>query len=385
MENWSAHHLYNEASKTLGSNKAGQLQQYAQSLRSKGLPVVFSLNHLAQICGVTYEFLRDTVNRERESSNYRMYAVAKRSGGRRIIHAVRSNLLSVQSFINEAILQKCEPHSSSYAFHPTGGIRKCAAAHCGARFLFQFDLTDFFYDVTEIDVYQIFNGLGYRKLVAFELARLCTTTRLPRWQPHSFRLRKTDPVILSMIESEGEVKRPYARHEGQVAVLPQGAPSSPMLANLAALKLDHALADYASLNGFVYSRYADDITVSATRLQKRRGRVYSEIVHLIQKSGFEVNPEKTRIAGPGSKKLVLGLLVDGTQPRLSRETYKRIDGLLHVASKYGLAAAADHFGFESAYGFHNHLSGLVAYVKDVDTKRWHEFSERLNEIKQQKD
>ena len=378
METWSAHHLYNEAVQILGSETASQLQQYAQGLKSKRLPVIFSLHHLSEICKVPYWFLRDTVNRERESSNYRIYSIGKRSGGRRLIHAVGSDLLRVQSFINDLILQKCQPHPASFAFHSSGGIQKCAAEHCGARFLFQFDLTDFFYDVTEIEVYRIFDDFGYRRLLSFEFARLCTTTRIPnswarylRKYPYGLRF---DPERVRWF--------PYDRTVERIAALPQGAPSSPMLANLAAFSLDESLSEYASENGFVYTRYADDITFSATNLPKARGRVRNDIIHRIRNAGFKENPKKSRIAGPGSKKVVLGLLVDGAEPRLSRETYKRIDRLLYGAKKFGLAAAAEHFGFESTYGFYNHISGLIAFVKDVDQKRWEVFSERWMSIKQ---
>ncbi len=383
MENWSAHHLFQQASDRLGTETAIELQHYAQSLRAQKLPVVFSLNHLGKICGVSYRFLRETVARERETSNYRMFAVAKRSGGRRFIHAVRSNLLAVQTFINEEILQKRNPHPCSYAFHSSGGIRKCAAAHCGARFLFQFDLTDFFYDVTEIDVFHIFNNLGYRRLLSFELARLCTTTRLPQWHPRGMWLEASDFSWGIALEEDEIDQCPYKHVGGLAGVLPQGAPSSPMLVNLAAMPLDKALSKYAEQNNLVYTRYADDITFSASWLTKRRGRIQSDIIHLIRKSGFKENEKKIRIAGPGSKKLVLGLLVDGAKPRLSRETYKRIDRLLHGSMKYGLNAARKHFGFESTYGFHNHLGGLIAFVKDVDSERWREFSNRFRQIKRQ--
>ena len=108
-----------------------------------------------------------------------MFAVRKRSGGRRFIHTPTKHLLTVQQFINTCILQRVPIHPSAFAFHRRGGIRKCAAVHCGAKWLFQFGLTDFFYDITEVDVFRVFQGLGYGRLLAFELARICTTTRLP--------------------------------------------------------------------------------------------------------------------------------------------------------------------------------------------------------------
>ncbi|TWU24892.1 Reverse transcriptase (RNA-dependent DNA polymerase) [Novipirellula galeiformis] len=381
METWSAHQLYTEAESSLGEAAARNLQAYSEQLRAKGLPVIFSLRHLAELSGVRYWFLHETVNRMREVANYRMFAIKKRSGGRRHIHSVSNELGRVQQWINQHLLQNCKPHAASFAFHKEGGIRQCAERHCGARWLFQFDLVDFFYDVSERDCFNVFKGLGYRPLLAFELARICTTTRLPAWCPraefHGEQLRWENIWCeddLNPVNPNTSRNFPYYERFGRLGALPQGAPTSPMLSNLAAKYLDESLQHFANKNGLIYTRYADDITFSACRLGVARGRVLWQVKDLIKRAHFAVNPKKTRIAGPGSKKLVLGLLVDGSTPRISRETYKRIERLLYGAKQFGFEAAASHFKFDSAYGFHNHLSGLVAFVKDVDRKRWQEFN-----------
>jgi RNA-directed DNA polymerase len=388
METWSTHHLYQRASETLGPTTASSLQRYAQHLISKELAVVFTLGHLSRITGVSYELLRATVNRHREGANYRMYAVKKRSGGRRFIHSVSRDLFKVQQFINQEILQKCIPHPSSYAFHKSGGIRKCAAQHCGARWLFQFDLRDFFYSITEGEVYRIFKTMGYRSLLAFELGRICTTTHLPGWQ-RRLRVRQLNWHLLSSNDaydsawpSQDHPVLPYPDPRGLLGVLPQGAPTSPMLSNLAARKLDESLGAFALEQGFVYTRYADDITISAVRFPKQVtvADIRGNIIRRIRKAGSTRTRRKTRIARPGSKKLVLGLLVDGQEPRLSKETYRRIDRHLHAAQKYGIHQTSAHEGFESAFGFMNHLSGLIAFVKDVDTARWDDFSSRFKSL-----
>ncbi len=379
METWSTHHLYHEASAIHDAGTALEIRHYAKNLITNGYPVVFSLEHLSRITRVSYAMLRATVERKRESANYRMFTVSKRSGGLRFIHAVNGDLQTVQRFINQEILQKCRIHPASFAFHSSGGIRKCAAQHCGAKWLFQFDLSDFFYAVDEVQVFKAFREMGYRDLLAFEFARVCTTIRLPRDKHVYLRWRSSRSLFPAFgNESRGE-GFPYPKTSGQLGVLPQGAPTSPMLSNLAARKLDESLSSFADELGFVYTRYADDITISATHLPRTIavGTIYHRIVNCIRKAGFKENREKIRIAGRGSKKVVLGLLVDGPEPRISRETYKRIDRHLHAAQKYGLEAAAAHEHFDSAFGFHNHLSGLVRFVHDVDLKRWAEFSERL--------
>ena len=72
--------------------------------------------------------------------------------------------------------------------------------------------------------------------------------------------------------------------------------------------------------------------------------------------------------------------MDGDQPRISKATYSRIDRHLHAAEKFGVVETAEHEGFDSAYGFDNHLAGLVSFTRDVDRGRGNEFSKRLARI-----
>ncbi|WP_394183633.1 reverse transcriptase family protein [Marinomonas posidonica] len=386
METWSVHQLSTAAKSTLDESSVVHLKNYAQSLKRSGLPVIFTLGHLSKIIDIDYSFLRATVERRREFANYRMFAIKKRSGGRRHIHSVTGGLLQAQQFINSEILQKVEPHSASFAFHKKGGIRLCASMHCGARWMFQYDLADFFYSVNEANVYKVFSELGYRPLLAFEMARICTTLRLPNHlghlliDPRTKEKEKFYNLYQRYMEVPGFGTMPYMSSMG---VLPQGAPTSPMLSNLAARNLDVELTDYADQHGLIYTRYADDLTLSSNENFPKGlsiGEIHRSIVGIIRRNKFKENRKKTRVAGPGSKKLVLGLLVDGDSPRLSKETYKRIDRHLYSIQKYGIVSVSKHEKFDSPLGFYNHLSGLIAYVKDVDTNRWKEFHRRLLEI-----
>jgi RNA-directed DNA polymerase len=386
METWSTLQLVQEAEKSLGEERAIDLGRYAKKLMDKGVAVVFNLSHLSKITGVDHDALYKTVCRRRESSNYRLYRIRKRSGGVRFIHSVAADLLRVQQFINREILQKCQPHTSSFAFHPSGGIRKCASQHRGARWIFQFDLRDFFYSVNEVDCYRIFRAIGYSRILSFELGRICTTTHLPKINKKI--LHEVQDLYFNLSETSPRYSYkkfhayPGLRYYDLLGVLPQGAPSSPMLSNLAAAKLDEALHKFALDKSFVYTRYADDIAISGISLPPfmDRGSVCKEIVQLIRKTGFRENKKKIRVAGPGSRRTVLGLLVDGEQPRISNETYRRIDRYLYACKKYGLSATALHERFDSAFGFHNHLSGLIAFVKDVDPPRFENFISRFRQI-----
>jgi len=327
---------------------------------------------------VHYEFLRTTVDRQRESANYRLYRIGKRSGGYRWIHSVNGKLLKVQSYINREILQRVPPHAASMAYHPSGGIRRCAEQHCGCRWLLNFDLKDFFWSINEWAVYKAFRSLGYKKLLSFELSRLCTTTRLPRW---------CGAHVNNSSGAFGDIGRfvrtPYACIRNELmGVLPQGGPTSPMLGNLCANALDLALTDVAAKNGFVYTRYADDLSFSRRSDPGERGikQVRQDVLTAIRQCGFRANAGKSRIYRPGSRRQVLGLLVDGERPRLMKQMRARIEKMLHAADRFNLDSAAKHYGFDSSIGFYNHLSGLVAYAKDVDSERGRKYAETFKKI-----
>lgn len=380
MEIWSVHQLFNEAIPKLGDISSENLKKYAQSLQRNNLPVIFTLRHLSQITGVDYSLLRKTVMRRREMANYRIFRIKKRAGGYRYLHQVSRDLFKVQQFINSEILQKITPHTSSFAFHVNSSIKNCALEHCGARWLFQYDLKDFFYAINERRIYNIFKDNGYRPLLAFELARICTTVRLPEHLLHYTRRAFGKPYF----SSYNNHYKFYDNKRNRLGVLPQGAPTSPMLSNLAVFHLDERLTKLADHYGLIYTRYADDITFSSNKdfsSKSLRFCIHRNIIKTIRQLGFHENPKKTRISGPGAKKLVLGLLIDGKQPRISKEAYKRVERLLYASIKYGIINVAKHEKFDTPYGFYNHLSGLLSFIKYVDSQRWEEFNQLFSRLK----
>jgi RNA-directed DNA polymerase len=101
--------------------------------------------------------------------------------------------------------------------------------------------------------------------------------------------------------------------------LPQGAPTSPRIANLVARELDAALMVVAESHGLTYTRYADDLTFSTHQHNLNRSAVrdvIGKVCSAIAANGFTPNTAKTTVSPPGTRKIVLGLLVDRDKPRL---------------------------------------------------------------------
>lgn len=125
--------------------------------------------------------------------------------------------------------------------------------------------------------------------------------------------------------------------------LPQGAPTSPILSNLICRKLDHELMTLAKQNSFTYSRYADDITFSTNRKKHNVNRVKKEIIRIIKKNGFKINPEKTRLQHFKQRQIVTGLIVN-EKVNLNKKYRRRVRSMLYSWYSDGLVKATEkHF------------------------------------------
>lgn len=157
-------------------------------------------------------------------------------------------------------------------------------------------------------------------------------------------------------------------HRGQ-GYLPQGAPTSPMLSNLAMRELDEILMQIGLRYGLYYSRYSDDMTFStrSTKFSRSRAKdLILEVRNSITAAGLRLNGGKTTIVPPGSRKVVLGLLVDGGQPALSREFRSLLRQHLHYLEKFGPIAHAQVRNFDTVSGMRRHIRGLIDFANMVD-------------------
>ena len=133
--------------------------------------------------------------------------------------------------------------------------------------------------------------------------------------------------------------------------LPQGAPTSPALANLAAFALDRRLTGLAAAVGARYTRYADDLVLSSDRYLRTPQAMIAEIA---ADEGFRVNAAKTRVMGRGTRQTVTGVVVNA-HPNVPRAEYDRLKAILHRAPLDGPA------GLDPS-----HLLGRIAWVESLN-------------------
>jgi len=157
-----------------------------------------------------------------------------------------------------------------------------------------------------------------------------------------------------------------------------------MLSNLVMRKVDELLEKLASNSGMRFSRYADDIVFSCEdkREIKDLHRVKRKILNVLNNAGFKPNLRKTVIRGSGTRKIVLGMLVDGPHPRLTREYKDMIRLHLHYLAhpNFGPANHAETRKTSISKIYH-HVLGLIYWAKSVEPEYGAQALEDFNSIK----
>lgn len=333
------------------------------------LPAVLTIGHLAQRTGVPYISLRRLVSDE-YGHPYRNFKILKRKINkhghreRREISVPTPELLAVQRWINVHILREVKPHSASHAFSPGNSIVKCAKVHCNSKWLIKLDISDFFGSISEIQVYHVFRELGYQPLISFEMTRLCTSR--PRKDTPPIFVKGRNRIPSGRVKNKARVIHYYDHR--YIGYLPQGAPTSPMLANLAMRGIDIELEAIAKHYKLRYTRYSDDINFSTAENFSRREahELIQRVAKVLIKNGLGLNKSKTTIAPPGAKKLVLGLLVDTDKPRLCRQFKDRLRQHIYYIEKFGVEAHAQNLAFDTIAGFIRHIKGLLDFAYMVE-------------------
>ena len=171
----------------------------------------------------------------------------------------------------------------------------------------------------------------------------------------------------------------------RIGHLPQGAPTSPMLANLAVVHLDEDVAAIAKKLGLTYTRYADDLILSTDAKEfsrEKAKRAVGQVTAALGKWGLGANSAKTSVSPPGSRKIALGLALEGPAPRLPRHFKEKLRAhLFYLENRaIGPVGHARARGFTSVIGLRNHLQGLAAFAAQIEPAYGADIKNRLEVV-----
>ncbi|MDQ2091040.1 reverse transcriptase family protein [Marimonas arenosa] len=324
------------------------------AFRDLGLPSLSTRAELADWLGLTPEQLTrfadlNALSNRTENAfapHYRFHILTKASGGERLIEEPKPLLKRLQRRLLSGLLNRVPSSPAAYGFVPGRNCLQAAARHAGEAVVLRFDLREFFNSIAYSRVFGLYRCLGYPGAVASDLTGLTTLA--------------TPPYILHRLSRRHD-KRLSNRH------LPQGAPTSPALANLCAHGLDRRLDGLARRFGAVYTRYADDLTFSGdAAIARPLLRILPEIA---ENEGFALNPAKTGASGRGQRQTVTGLVIN-RHLNIPRPAYDRLKATVHHLSNPADPRLADP-------AFLARLSGQITWLEQVNPPRGAKLRERL--------
>jgi RNA-directed DNA polymerase len=364
---WSKY--FHELSVARWLTEPPQMQPVAAVARWE-LPTLESVGALAEWLGVTIgelEWFADlkALGYKRplaRLSHYHYRILAKQSGNIRLIEAPKSRQKVLQRQILSEILEKIPPHPAAHGFLKGRSIKTFVTPHVGQRVVLRMDLRDYFPKLAGARIQTFFRTLGYPEAVADLLGGICTNA-VPRdaWQEADWDV---DPIRLR------EARQLYSRSH-----LPQGAPTSPALANLCSYRADCRLVGIARSVGATYTRYADDLAFSGDEILERRiERFAIHVTAILNDEGFSVNHRKTRIMRQGVRQYLAGLVAN-RHLNMIRTDYDRLKATLTNCVRLG-AESQNRAGHPE---FWLHLEGHVAFVEMINPAR----GKRLRAIYQQ--
>jgi RNA-directed DNA polymerase len=306
---------------TLVSAGLSKTETRDSQLTAQGLPLLRTSTEIAEAMGITVPELRFLAYDRRTSSvsHYARFTVPKKTGGERHISAPMPRLKRAQHWLLENILNKVALHDVAHGFRPQRSIVTNARPHLGAPTLVNVDLKDFFPTLLLPRIKGVFRSLGYGEVASTIFALLCS-----------------EPDVTEVVLDE---KRHFVSNGTRR--LPQGAPTSPAITNIVCRRLDRRLAGAAAKHGFVYTRYADDLTFSSRDAHVTTAKILGVLRWTVESEGFVVHPKKTRVLRKGARREVTGIVVN-EKLSVNRETLRKFRAFLFQLDKDG--PAGKHWG-----------------------------------------
>lgn len=231
------------------------------------------------------------------NKRYKSFQIPKKNHKeKRTISAPVSTLKLIQYFIKNMLEAIYEPLDAVMGFVKGRSVVNNAYAHINKLYLLNIDISNFFPSITQERIIKLLESYPYmlNPKVAFTIACLCAIKK-----------------------------------ENGDLVLPQGAPTSPILGNMACANLDIRLTNLSNKYNVFYTRYADDMTFSCMYNPFKKGHCFRSFIEsIISEEGFTLNQSKTRIQKRGQRQEVTGLIVS-SKVNVSRKYVNELRTIIH--------------------------------------------------------
>lgn len=301
------------------------------------------LDWFADLKGLGYK------NHRSRLRHYHYRVLTKQFGSVRLIEAPKPRLKEIRRQILAGILEKVPSHAAAHGFLKEHSFKTFTAPHVGQRVVLRMDVRDFFASIAGTRIQTVFRTLGYPESVADLLGGLCTNAApADIWNRLGLDV---DPAQLK------EARELYSRPH-----LPQGAPTSPALANLCAFKIDCRLTGLAKSLDSKYTRYADDLAFSGNdRFEKGVERFSGHVAAILMEEGFTVHFRKTQIMRQSVAQHLAGI-VTNQRMNVRRTDFDRLKAILTNCARLG----PESQNRNAHQAFRLHLDGRIGFVEMIN-------------------
>lgn len=293
---------------------------------------VCTRNDLADFLGIKRGKLTYILYIQKVDTLYSTFSLPKKCGGERIINAPNDDLKQIQRKLANAlwnyqakIWEENQIQTNiSHAFQKNKSIITNSKRHVGKRYIVNIDLKNFF------------DSFHFGRVRGFFIKNFF-------W------------------ELTEEVATVIAQLTCYKGVLPQGAPTSPVITNMICNIMDMHLLQIAKRYKLNYTRYADDMTFSTNdkHFPEHYDAFYKDLSKEIFQAGFQINEKKTRILYHNSRQEVTGLIVNN-KINLKREYYKNTHAMAHSLYANG------SFTINGKDGSIQQLEGRFSFIDQIE-------------------
>ncbi len=280
--------------------------------------------------------------------HYRWHAMPTRTG-QRLVAAPKPRLKEIQRRLLRHVLEPIPVHAAAHGAVTGHSVRTALAPHAGRLVVIRLDLESFFASIVAGRVWGVLRTAGLPEQVAHTATGLLSTV-VP------YDVWRALPVADSAPDKHWRLGDRLA-----VPHLPQGAPSSPRVANLVAFNLDRRLTGLAESFGASYTRYVDDLTFSGgCELRGGRSSFVRAVERIVADEGFAVNDTKTVVLGAAGRQAALGAVLN-VRPTLPRPERDALRAVLHNCARHGWRTQA-----RGREDFPDYVLGRVSWAAGLD-------------------
>jgi retron-type reverse transcriptase len=282
-----------------------------------------SLSDLALAIGISPRLISSFIHIP--NTHYRSFTIGKRSGGKRIINSPRTFLKVVQYWILDYLFDSLEIHPSCQSYQKEKSILTNALPHVGFKFLANIDIKDFFGSITQSMVENLLRKNKFGNSISRTISRIITLDN----------------------------------------ALPQGAPTSPIISNALLIDFDDAAFKFCKENGIVYTRYADDISLSGNNRNVLDNAI-EYIGNCLNEYRLIINAEKLRVASKSGQQRVTGIVVNvaAAPPRMFR---RKVRAMFHSIQRKTKVNPAE---LKVLRGYLSYLSSFPSLRDGVEVRKY---------------